>query len=308
MEKEAFSSYLNSIGFPKSFSNLNVLDVGCGEGVLCEEAWKRGGNVTGIDLDSASINRARIINGEINYICGNWWNVPEEKYDVILCLNCLQYEKEPEMWIEYLCRHLSECGMLILECSVVTDTKDSYWIHFPSNEVALCHYPTRDLLMQILSRIKIAKRYLGSYRDLASGRDITTYAVFLCCRRKPTIILLEGNGGIGKTNLAETLEKKDSVYHFSLDAWLLYIKSSVYFSKQNIQSIMEAFSPLNIGAFCHALSNEDKIVLTDLLCQMIPMNFNVIVLEGAFLLDNIVKDRILFRVKDQANVWDLIKM
>ena len=61
----------------KSFSikicnNLNILDVGCGGGLLCEPLARLGGNVTGIDVSENAIliakQHASKMGLKINYI------------------------------------------------------------------------------------------------------------------------------------------------------------------------------------------------------------------------------------------------
>jgi len=50
-----------------------VLDVGCGEGILTRELAARAGSVLGIDVDAASIERARATTTErnVDYVCAD---------------------------------------------------------------------------------------------------------------------------------------------------------------------------------------------------------------------------------------------
>ena len=61
---------LNSVG--KSIKNLNILDVGCGGGILCEPLARLGANVTGIDENKRAIlvakEHAKAMNLKINYM------------------------------------------------------------------------------------------------------------------------------------------------------------------------------------------------------------------------------------------------
>ena len=43
-----------------SFSDLSILDVGCGGGLLCEPMARMGGKVTGIDASKTNIEVAKI--------------------------------------------------------------------------------------------------------------------------------------------------------------------------------------------------------------------------------------------------------
>ena len=52
---------------------LNILDIGCGGGLLAEELTKKGANVTGLDASKKTINiakqHAKESNLNINYVC-----------------------------------------------------------------------------------------------------------------------------------------------------------------------------------------------------------------------------------------------
>ena len=52
---------------------MNILDVGCGGGLLCEPLSRLGGNLTGIDVSKNAIKTAKQhaskMRLKINYIC-----------------------------------------------------------------------------------------------------------------------------------------------------------------------------------------------------------------------------------------------
>ena len=58
--------------FKNSFENLNLLDVGCGGGIICEPLSRLGFKVTGIDGNKKAIevavNHSKKNNLKINYI------------------------------------------------------------------------------------------------------------------------------------------------------------------------------------------------------------------------------------------------
>ena len=73
----------------KPFKNLNILDIGCGGGLLSEPMSILGANVTGIDPSEQNIKIAKLHsiknNLKINYICSSPEKINiNKKYDIIL--------------------------------------------------------------------------------------------------------------------------------------------------------------------------------------------------------------------------------
>ena len=65
------------------FRNIDILDIGCGGGLLCEPLSRFGANVTGIDASEKNINVAKIHskknNLKITYICSSPENLDLKK-------------------------------------------------------------------------------------------------------------------------------------------------------------------------------------------------------------------------------------
>ena len=52
---EISSQFAKDLDQSKPFNNLDILDVGCGGGLLCEPLCRLGANVTGIDASNKNI-------------------------------------------------------------------------------------------------------------------------------------------------------------------------------------------------------------------------------------------------------------
>ena len=94
------------VGFINERANLEgikVLDVGCGGGILAEALSKLGAQVTGIDASEQTIgvaqNHSNAVGSDVSYyqttIEEFIANKPEEKFDLITCLEMLEHVPSP---------------------------------------------------------------------------------------------------------------------------------------------------------------------------------------------------------------------
>ena len=83
-----------------SLVKKNVLDIGCGGGILSEELCKQGAKVTGIDSSSKSISiakqHAEQNNYDIKYINKSIFEITDLGiYDFIICFEMIEHINEP---------------------------------------------------------------------------------------------------------------------------------------------------------------------------------------------------------------------
>lgn len=101
--------------------NLNILDVGCGGGILSESLAKLGANVTAIDMASASLDVA-IMHAKqqgltINYVQSTveeYQQNSHQLYDVITCMELLEHVPSPQSIIDHCAQLLKPNGKLFL--------------------------------------------------------------------------------------------------------------------------------------------------------------------------------------------------
>jgi len=109
------------VGFINERANLEgikVLDVGCGGGILAEALSKLGAQVTGIDASEQTIgvaqNHSNAVGSDVSYyqttIEEFIANKPEEKFDVITCLEMLEHVPSPREIIKTCSTILKDDG------------------------------------------------------------------------------------------------------------------------------------------------------------------------------------------------------
>lgn len=109
-------NYINDL-FP--LDKKNILDVGCGGGILAESMAKLGGNVTGIDQSQIAIKIAQLHAKENNLsIDYKLLNIEEflkkntKKFDVITCLEMIEHVPDPASIITSCAKKLKKNGRL----------------------------------------------------------------------------------------------------------------------------------------------------------------------------------------------------
>ena len=129
---EHFNSIENGDGNPKPLKNLNIIDVGCGGGLISVPICQLGAKVTAIDANSYNIkalseytssNNLDInpVNTTVEEYISNY---PDQLHDVVLCLEVLEHVSNQSVFIQNLLRLLKPTGMLIL--STINRTIKSY--------------------------------------------------------------------------------------------------------------------------------------------------------------------------------------
>ncbi len=113
----------------KPFSNLEILDIGCGGGLLTEPMSRLGGNLTGIDASEKNINIAKIHakknNLKINYMCSSPEKLnTKKKYDVILNMEVVEHVENLEIFIKSSSSLLKKNGIMFI--ATINKTLKSY--------------------------------------------------------------------------------------------------------------------------------------------------------------------------------------
>ncbi len=103
----------------KSLSNYNILDLGCGGGLICEPLARLGANITGIDFVRLNIlnakKHAKKSNLNIEYFHKNINNLKlNKKYDAVLILEVLEHVEDWKKIIINVKKLLKPKGKIII--------------------------------------------------------------------------------------------------------------------------------------------------------------------------------------------------
>ena len=110
-------------------SGINILDIGCGGGLLSEPMCRLGANITGIDASVKNIKIAKLHakkNGlKIDYICSS----PEKlkitkKFDVILNMEIVEHVEDISFFLKSCSKLLKKNGLMFV--ATINKTLKSY--------------------------------------------------------------------------------------------------------------------------------------------------------------------------------------
>ena len=110
-------------------SGINILDIGCGGGLLSEPMCRLGANVTAIDASNKNITIANLHakknNLKINYICSS----PEKlktskKFDVILNMEIVEHVEDVDFFLKSCANLLKKNGLMFV--ATINKTLKSY--------------------------------------------------------------------------------------------------------------------------------------------------------------------------------------
>ena len=128
----------------KSLKKINILDIGCGGGLLSEPMCRLGANVVGIDASSKNIEVAKFHakknNLKINYICSSTEKLRiGKKFDVILNMEIIEHVDDIDFFIKKSSQLLKKNGLMFV--ATLNKTLKSYFFAIIGAEYVLRWLP-----------------------------------------------------------------------------------------------------------------------------------------------------------------------
>ena len=127
----------------KPLDKINILDIGCGGGLLSEPMTRLGANVTGIDASSKNINiakhHAKKNNLKINYVCSSPEKLKIKKFDVILNMEIVEHVDDINFFINSCSKLLKKNGLMFV--ATLNKTLKSYMFAIIGAEYVLRWLP-----------------------------------------------------------------------------------------------------------------------------------------------------------------------
>ena len=113
----------------KPLEKINILDIGCGGGLLSEPMTRLGATVTGIDASNKNINIAKLHAKKnklkINYLCSSPENLKiKKKFDVILNMEIIEHVEDINFFINSCSKLLKKNGLMFV--ATLNKTLKSY--------------------------------------------------------------------------------------------------------------------------------------------------------------------------------------
>ena len=128
----------------KPLDKINILDIGCGGGLLSEPMTRLGANVTGIDASNKNISIAKLHakknNLKINYLCSSPEKLKiQKKFDVILNMEIVEHVEDINFFINSCSKLLKKNGLMFV--ATLNKTLKSYMFAIIGAEYVLRWLP-----------------------------------------------------------------------------------------------------------------------------------------------------------------------
>ncbi len=111
----------------KPLTNITLLDIGCGGGLISEPMARLGASVTAIDASEKNIKTAQLHAEKsgltINYLCTSAENM-QQQFDVVIALEIVEHVADIPAFVEACCKLVKPGGLIFM--STINRTARSF--------------------------------------------------------------------------------------------------------------------------------------------------------------------------------------
>jgi SAM-dependent methyltransferase len=184
----------------RSLAEAEILDIGCGQGLIAEFFTSLGGHVTGIDIVLSAQWRGSLLGGP-KYVCGNSEKLPfhDDAFDIVVSCSTLQYMDHSSVFAEII-RVTKDGGIVLLHENM------------PYNPVILLYRLVRRVRALFSASLKsyssTITKYLGPEYSFPAAMRLENYKCYYFLSSVCFLLRLRKNI-VCKFNLAHVLFRLD---------------------------------------------------------------------------------------------------
>jgi SAM-dependent methyltransferase len=292
---------LDRLQLPDRLDSKRVLDIGCNEGYFSALAHDRGAReVIGIDFVGSNIEFAkqRYARPGVTFLHQGWSKLPDGPFDLVLWTSAMHYELDPAAVAKAVHERLSPDGLFVVECGVVNTPGREF---VPVPRIADSRwYPSLEYLeTRILAGFSVRK---VAQAEIANG-DYVPRSVFHCRKSRPTVILIRGNSGDGKTTAASRLRASASKL-VALDMLVSRLGVSKHPHGKLEEFLIAQYNPRDLGSLYRAIDTAELTLdYAKLLASAVAATDELVLFEG--FMSDAQCAALAQELKSRAVVWDM---
>jgi SAM-dependent methyltransferase len=239
-----------------TLKNKSFLDVGCNAGFFSGYAKYMGATrVLGIDSSRVSIDKARELFPDCDFMCLDWDDIPSEEFDVILVASVIHYSKNPVLTLEMLMTKLAPGGILVLEYGILDEPGfDFVEVCRPVGDVVM--HAQRQAVITFAQKRKFLYRAIGE-SVIQSGDTTKRFVVHL---HKPICagIIITGLPTTGKSHLARKIAAATDTI-IDLDEFLLNSKENTSYSSPVYADLISKMDTTDFSLTYQVIENDSEM-------------------------------------------------
>ena len=176
----------------KPLLGINILDIGCGGGLLSEPMSRMGANVTGIDASDKNIKIAKLHSKKnklkINYLCSSPEKLKiEKKFDVILNMEIVEHVENVDFFLKSCSKLLKKNGIMFV--ATINKTLKSYFFAIVGAEYVLRWLPIGTHEWEKFVKPEDLKKILIKYDLSLNKLDGMNFNIIKCFNIRHVIFL-----------------------------------------------------------------------------------------------------------------------